>query len=160
MNQAALWRNFATPAAMFVYPVTFRRLGIENYFLCVYNTRSYIYIFIYIYIYIYIYELYVHEKWELSGSTYFVWRQFTFYFQQISLHKLFHCVSNAVNNCCREQYDERLDRTFRINILNAELNPICRLLALLGNHHMFHINRITVIPCQFIIIQHVWCENS
>ena len=50
------------------------------------------------------------------------------------------CVSNAANNCCREQYDERGDRTFRINTLNAELNPICNLLALLGAHHIFHIS--------------------
>jgi hypothetical protein len=28
------------------------------------------------------------------------------------------------------------------NILNAELNPICHLLALLGAHHILHISRI------------------
>jgi len=65
------------------------------------------------------------------------------------------CVSNAVNSCCREQYDERGDRTFRIDTLNGELNPICHLLALLGNHRIFHIGRIWVNPCQFIIPQHV-----
>ena len=31
---------------------------------------------------------------------------------------------------------------FFLNHLNAELNPICHLLALLGAHHIFHINRI------------------
>jgi len=31
-----------------------------------------------------------------------------------------------------------------INPLNAELNPICHLLALLGAHHIFHISRIRV----------------
>jgi len=31
-----------------------------------------------------------------------------------------------------------------LNPLNAELNPICHLLALLGTHHIFHINRIRV----------------
>jgi hypothetical protein len=31
-----------------------------------------------------------------------------------------------------------------INPLNAELNPICHLLALLGAHHILHINRIRV----------------
>jgi len=30
------------------------------------------------------------------------------------------------------------------NPLNAELNPICHLLALLGTHHTFHISRIRV----------------
>jgi len=28
-----------------------------------------------------------------------------------------------------------------INPLNAELNPICYLLALLGAHHIFHVSR-------------------
>ena len=31
-----------------------------------------------------------------------------------------------------------------INPLNAELNPICRLLALLGVHHFLHVSRIRV----------------
>jgi hypothetical protein len=30
------------------------------------------------------------------------------------------------------------------NLLNAELNPICHLLALLGAHPIFHVSRITV----------------
>jgi len=28
-----------------------------------------------------------------------------------------------------------------INTLNAELNPICHLLALLGAHHILHVSR-------------------
>jgi hypothetical protein len=35
----------------------------------------------------------------------------------------------------------------RFNPLNAELNPICQLLALLGAHHIFHIRRIRVKAC-------------
>ena len=31
-----------------------------------------------------------------------------------------------------------------LNTLNAELNPICHLLALLGSHLIFHISRIRV----------------
>jgi len=31
-----------------------------------------------------------------------------------------------------------------INPLNAELNPICHLLALLGAHHILHVSRIGV----------------
>jgi len=31
-----------------------------------------------------------------------------------------------------------------INPLNAELNPICHLLALLGTHHILHVSRIRV----------------
>jgi len=31
-----------------------------------------------------------------------------------------------------------------VNPLNAELNPICYLLALLGAHHFFHVSRIRV----------------
>jgi hypothetical protein len=32
----------------------------------------------------------------------------------------------------------------RLNPLNAELNPIYHLLALLGAHHILHVNRIRV----------------
>jgi hypothetical protein len=31
-----------------------------------------------------------------------------------------------------------------INPLNANLNPICHLLALLGAHHILHVSRIRV----------------
>jgi len=34
--------------------------------------------------------------------------------------------------------------TGRLNPLNAELNPICHLLALLGAHHILHVSRIRV----------------
>ena len=33
----------------------------------------------------------------------------------------------------------------RLTLLNAELNPICHLLALLEAHHILHINRIRVL---------------
>ena len=33
---------------------------------------------------------------------------------------------------------------YRVNPLNAELNPICYLLALLGAHHFLHVSRIRV----------------
>jgi hypothetical protein len=32
----------------------------------------------------------------------------------------------------------------QINPLNAKLNPICHLLALLGAHHILHVSRIRV----------------
>jgi len=34
-----------------------------------------------------------------------------------------------------------------LNPLNAELNPICHFLALLGAHHILHVNRIRVNVC-------------
>jgi hypothetical protein len=40
------------------------------------------------------------------------------------------------------------------NPLNAELNPICHLLALLGAHHILHVCRIRV---KFILIFHLHC---
>ena len=33
---------------------------------------------------------------------------------------------------------------YKFNPLNAELNPICYLLALLGAHHFLHVSRIRV----------------
>jgi hypothetical protein len=37
-----------------------------------------------------------------------------------------------------------------INTLNAELNPICHLLALLGAHHILHVSRMRVNKRQYI----------
>ena len=37
-------------------------------------------------------------------------------------------------------------KLFSFNPLNAELNPICHLLALLGAHHILHFSRIRVNP--------------
>jgi hypothetical protein len=37
-----------------------------------------------------------------------------------------------------------LDYSEYINPLNAELNPICHLLVLLGAHHIFHVSGLTV----------------
>jgi len=34
--------------------------------------------------------------------------------------------------------------TTPVNPLNAELNPICNLLSLLGAHHILHVGRIRV----------------
>jgi len=40
--------------------------------------------------------------------------------------------------------DLNFSNNIHINPLNAELNPICCLLALLGVHHFFHVSRIRV----------------
>jgi hypothetical protein len=37
-----------------------------------------------------------------------------------------------------------LNFRFHLNPLNANLNPICHLLALLGAHHILHVSRIRV----------------
>ena len=37
------------------------------------------------------------------------------------------------------------------NPLNAELNPLCHLLALLGTHHILHVSRIRVnTMCEYL----------
>jgi len=94
-----------------------------------------------IYIYIYVCELYIHEKWELIGRTYIIWKQFIFYFEQIYLRKTF-LYKVWRNQDYRGRYDERGDRMFSINTINDELKPICNLLATLEDNHIFHNNRI------------------
>ena len=37
-----------------------------------------------------------------------------------------------------------VQRFSQFNPLNAELNPICHLLALLGAHHILHVRRLKV----------------
>ena len=44
-----------------------------------------------------------------------------------------------------------------LNPLNAELNPICHLLALLGAHHILHVSRIKV-KCLVLPFK-VYCTN-
>ena len=48
-------------------------------------------------------------------------------------------------------YEPIMEVSFKyiINPLNAKLNPICLLLALLGAHHILHINRIRVKETEF-----------
>jgi len=57
-----------------------------------------------------------------------------------------HMVENR--NTCRVLVGNGLcggsGHSLEINPLNAELNPICHLLALLGAHHILHVSRIRV----------------
>ena len=54
---------------------------------------------------------------------------------------------------------EKLLCSLGINALNAELNPICHLLALLGAHHILHISRIRVNLFVFVMgFECVFCE--
>jgi len=40
--------------------------------------------------------------------------------------------------------EPNLANIHRVNPLNAELNPTCHLLALLGDHHILHVSRVRV----------------
>ena len=42
-------------------------------------------------------------------------------------------------------------RKLLLNPLNAKLNPICHLLALLGDHHILHVSRIGVNEQRFLM---------
>ena len=60
------------------------------------------------------------------------------------------CVFVHVYACVREREGGRGPKLLlasvcaSINPLNAELNPICHLLALVGAHHIVHVNRVRV----------------
>ena len=62
----------------------------------------------------------------------------------------------VVSTCC-------IFRKKHINPLNAELNPICHLLALVGAHHILHVYRIgvktvvfwTVTSLMFVDMSHL-----
>jgi len=53
---------------------------------------------------------------------------------------------------CRILSYSLLSKNLKINPLNAELNHICYLLALLGAHHILHISRIRVQIYRTIIL--------
>ena len=48
------------------------------------------------------------------------------------------------SSTCYEQLCAHPQEDNCINPLNAELNPICHLLALLGAHHILHVSRVKV----------------
>ena len=56
---------------------------------------------------------------------------------QTVIRELAACASLKLQYWCQLKY-------IVINPLNAELNPICHLLALLGVHHFFHVSMIRV----------------
>ena len=43
-----------------------------------------------------------------------------------------------------------------INLLNAELNPICHLLALVGAHHILHFSRVRVKGAVFLMNRQIF----
>jgi hypothetical protein len=47
-----------------------------------------------------------------------------------------------------------------VNPLNAQLNPICHLLALLGAHHILHVSRIRVNDFFILIAPGYCCHTS
>ena len=53
-------------------------------------------------------------------------------------------------------------RLSEINPLNAELNPICYLLALLGAHHFLHVSRIRVksLTLRLLMFIYIWSTYS
>jgi hypothetical protein len=52
-------------------------------------------------------------------------------------------IAFSVIDVCKNINNNQSDLS-RFNPLNAELNPICHLLALLGAHHILHVSRIRV----------------
>ena len=50
-----------------------------------------------------------------------------------------YCATLAYGTFLHKKFD-----SFGLNPLNAKLNPICNLLALLGAHHILHVGRIRV----------------
>jgi hypothetical protein len=53
-------------------------------------------------------------------------------------------VISTTRNTVKEMRTLHMKGHASLNPLNAELNPICHLLALLGAHHILHISRIRV----------------
>ena len=53
------------------------------------------------------------------------------------------------------------ERVATFNPLKPELNPICYLLALLGDHHFLHVSRIRVKLLTFrLLMSYIWSTHS
>jgi len=63
----------------------------------------------------------------------------------LSIYEDVHCITNEFSKMHKNSHIlAYVANSFFINPLNAELNPICSLLALLGAHHFLHVSRIRV----------------
>jgi hypothetical protein len=58
--------------------------------------------------------------------------------------KLTSVLRNYVKMCKKYKCKRKGKAVLMLNPLNAELNPICHLLTLLGAHHILHVSRIRV----------------
>jgi hypothetical protein len=77
------------------------------------------------------------QKLLKGGCATSFWKSLTFFFQ-VSKKLL------TNQDKCFLLWYPNSKHVFFINPLNAELNPICCLLALLGAHHFLHVSRIRV----------------
>ena len=120
---------------------------------------------IYIYIYIYDISLLRVKKQRLARIRcfiYLVWisplpnqnpAQEEFKSGTKSGNAGYHSVQNLLSSSLLSKY-------FKINPLNAELNPICYLLALLGAHHFLHVSRIRVkLLTLRLLISYIYMEH-
>jgi len=71
-------------------------------------------------------------------------------------------MSKASNLAAQSALALQSDKYHFINPLNAELNPICCLLALLGAHHFLHISRIRVKSTLRLLMSYIyiWSTHS
>ena len=70
----------------------------------------------------------------------------------MEIQKLIYYVKHADAQTDRQTCYNTRTCILLINPLNAELNPICYLLALLGAHHFLHVSRIRVKSLTFRLL--------
>ena len=70
--------------------------------------------------------------------------------------------TSSIHTCTLDGHLHRLPyNRYRINPLNAELNPICYLLALLGAHHFLHVSRIRVKSLNLrLLMSYIYMEHQ
>ena len=66
-----------------------------------------------------------------------------FYITRFNIQK-FHVLPTEYTHCFVWMAEQGNISVHVFNPLNAELNPICHFLALLGAHHILHVSRIRV----------------
>ena len=69
----------------------------------------------------------------------------------------FENLKEHVGTRCEQIEGRQMSVPSYVNPLNAELNPICHLLALLGVHHILHVSRIRVKSLTFrLLTWRIW----
>ena len=65
--------------------------------------------------------------------------------------------TESINRNCNFRKNRCIESLSLLNPLNAELNPTCHLLALLGGHHIFHVSGLRVKSKYVILyISHIF----
>jgi hypothetical protein len=88
----------------------------------------------------------INFSFSNKENYFFLWNTYKFLnlYKHPTKKKKLSQLANCLTVIQEKKWVPRVKRCAHINPLNAELNSICHLLALLGAHHIFHVSGLRV----------------